>query len=67
MVSRVQRYFLELKDFSNTINLNLPENYQIILDDNNNFQLVQRGDEAALINGVSISLIILMKSQQESI
>ena len=32
MVSRVQRYFLELKDFSNTIDLNLPANYQILLD-----------------------------------
>ena len=33
MVSRVKRYFLEIKDFSNTIDLNLPENYKIILDD----------------------------------
>ena len=32
MVSRVQRYFLELKDFSNTIDLNLPANYQILLE-----------------------------------
>ena len=39
MASRVKRYFLELKDFSNTIDLNLPENYKIILDDKNNFQL----------------------------
>ena len=39
MVSRVQRFFLELKDFSNTIDLNLPENYQIILDDKNDFHL----------------------------
>ena len=39
MVSRVQRYFLELKDFSNTIDLNLPANYQILLDDKNDFQL----------------------------
>ena len=34
MISRVKRYFLEIKDFSNTTNLNLPENYKIILDDN---------------------------------
>ena len=40
MVSRVQRYFLELKDFSNTIDLNLPENYQIILDDKKIFNLI---------------------------
>ena len=39
MVSRVQRYFLELKDFSNTIDLNLPANYQILLYDKNDFQL----------------------------
>ena len=37
MVSRVKRYFLEIKDFSNTIDLNLPENYKIILDDKNDF------------------------------
>ena len=35
MVSRIKRYFLEIKDFSNTIDLNLPENYKIILDDKN--------------------------------
>ena len=39
MVSRVKRYFLEITDFSNTIDLNLPENYKIILDDKNDFQL----------------------------
>ena len=39
MVSRVKRYFLEIKDFSNTIDLNLPENYRIILDGKNDFQL----------------------------
>ena len=33
MVSRVKRYFLEIKDFSNTVDLNLPENYKIVLDD----------------------------------
>jgi len=32
MVSRVKRYFLEIKDFSSTIDLNLMENYKIILD-----------------------------------
>ena len=32
MVSRVKRYFLEIKDFSNIIDLNLLENYKIILD-----------------------------------
>ena len=31
MVSRVKRYFLEIKDFSNTIDLNLPENYSEIV------------------------------------
>ena len=39
MVSRVKRYFLDIKDFSNSIDLNLPENHQIILDDTNNFKL----------------------------
>jgi len=39
MVSRVKRYFLEIKDFSSTIDLNLMENYKIILDDEKNFQL----------------------------
>ena len=39
MVSRVKRYFLEIKDFSNTIDLNLPENYKIILDNKDNFHL----------------------------
>ena len=33
MISRVKRYFLEIKDFSNPIELNMPENYQIIFDD----------------------------------
>ena len=37
MVSRVKRYFLEINDFSKTIDLNLPKNFQIILDDKNNF------------------------------
>ncbi len=39
MVSRVKRYFLEIKDFSNTIDLNLPENYKIVLDNKDNFHL----------------------------
>ena len=39
MVSRVKRYFLEIKDFSNPVELNIPENYQIILDDKKNFEL----------------------------
>ena len=39
MISRVKRYFLEIKDFSNPIELNIPENYQIILDDKKNFEL----------------------------
>ena len=39
MVSRVQRYFLEIKDFSKLIDLNLPENHKIILDDKKDFQL----------------------------
>ena len=37
MVSRVQRYFLEIKDFSKLIDLNLPENHKIILDDKKDF------------------------------
>ena len=39
MISRVKRYFLEIKDFSNPIELNIPENYQIILDDKKDFKL----------------------------
>ena len=39
MIYRVKRYFLEIKDFSNPIELNIPENYQIILDDKKNFEL----------------------------
>ena len=39
MISRVKRYFLEIKDFSNPIELNIPENYQIILDDKKDFEL----------------------------
>ena len=32
MISRVQRYFLEIKNFTKPIELNLPKNHQIILD-----------------------------------
>ena len=39
MISRVKRFFLEIKDFSKTIDLNLLENYKIILDDKRDFQL----------------------------
>jgi len=39
MVSRVQRYFLEIKDFSKPVELNLPQNYQIILDEKKDFHL----------------------------
>ena len=39
MISRVQRYFLEIKDFSKSIDLNLPENHKIILDDKKDFKL----------------------------
>ena len=39
MISRVKRYFLEIKNFSNPIELNLPENYKIILNYKKDFQL----------------------------
>jgi GNAT superfamily N-acetyltransferase len=39
MISRVKRYFLEIKDFSSSIELNIPEHYQIILDEKKDFQL----------------------------
>ena len=39
MVTRVKRYFLEIKNFSNPIELNIPKNYQIILDDKKDFKL----------------------------
>ena len=39
MISKVQRYFLEIKDFSKSIELNIPKNYKIILDDKKNFEL----------------------------
>ena len=39
MISRVQRYFLEIKDFTKPVELNLPENFKIILDDKRDFQI----------------------------
>ena len=42
MVSRVKRYFLEIKDFSNTIDLNLPENYKIILDNKDKERIIKK-------------------------
>ena len=39
MVSRVRRYFLEIKNFDKPIDLNLPEDYKIVLDDKKDFQL----------------------------
>ena len=39
MTSRVKRYFLEIKDFSNPVELNLPRNYRITLDSQKNFNL----------------------------
>ncbi len=39
MISKVKRYFLEIKDFSHIIDLNLPDNYKITLDNKENFYL----------------------------
>ena len=39
MISRVRRYFLEIKNFSGIIDLDLPKNYKIILDQKKDFQL----------------------------
>ena len=39
MISRVKRYFLEIKDFSNPIELNIPNDYQILLDEGKDFKL----------------------------
>jgi GNAT superfamily N-acetyltransferase len=39
MISKVQRYFLEIKNFSKSIELNIPKHYKIILDDKKNFEL----------------------------
>ena len=38
MISRIQRFFLEIKDFSKPIELNLPQNHKIILDEKKDFQ-----------------------------
>ena len=39
MISRIKRYFLEIKNFSNSIKLNMPKHYEIILDDKKDFKL----------------------------
>tara|TARA_B100000767_G_scaffold196126_1_gene183117 strand:- start:700 stop:1206 length:507 start_codon:yes stop_codon:yes gene_type:complete len=39
MISRVQRYFLEIKSFTKPIELNLPKNHQIILDNKRDIAL----------------------------
>ena len=39
MISRVKRYFLEIKNFSAPIELKIPENFNIILDDKRDFKL----------------------------
>ena len=39
MISRVKRYFLEVKNFSRPIELELPENFKIILDDKKDFKI----------------------------
>ena len=39
MISRIKRFFLEIKKFSNPVKLNLPSYYQIILDSKKDFQL----------------------------
>ena len=39
MVSRVKRYFLEIKSFSSKINLNLADNYKIVLIKKSDYQL----------------------------
>ena len=39
MISRVKRYFLEIKDFSKPIELNIPEGYQIFFDEKKDFNL----------------------------
>ena len=39
MTSRVKRYFLEIKNFSKLVKINLPESYKVVLSDKNNFQL----------------------------
>ena len=39
MISRIKRYFLEIKKFSNLKELNIPMHHQIVLDNKKNFQL----------------------------
>jgi len=39
MISKVKRYFLEIKNLINLIELNLPKNYKVILSDKKNFQI----------------------------
>ena len=39
MISRVKRYFLQIKNFSNPVKLNLPNNFKITLDDEKDFKL----------------------------
>ena len=39
MISRIQRYFLEIKNFNKPVELNLPQNHKIILDKKQDFRL----------------------------
>ena len=39
MVSRVKRYFLQIKNFTHPVKLNLPKNFKITLDDKKDFKL----------------------------
>ena len=39
MISKVKRYFLEIKNFSNPVELNLPFEFKIILEEKNNYTL----------------------------
>ena len=39
MDSRIHRYFLEIKNFNKPVELNLPENYKIILDEKKDYQI----------------------------
>ncbi len=39
MISRVKRYFLEIRNFSNPVELNLPTDCKIILDDKKDFKI----------------------------
>ena len=39
MISKIQRYFLEIKDFTKLIELNLHKSYKIILNEKKDFQL----------------------------